>query len=317
LGPISPDSLGFTLMHEHFAFSYPDVFCDETLGAIDYDLALKVNLGIIKRAQKFGVKTIVDATPNDNHRDPKLYKTLAQQTGMNIICSTGLYTDGEGGPNYFKTKKAWYGIDLVKFISDMFIAEITQGIGKSGVLAGVIKVGTSPKMTPYEEDVHKAAVVAQKATGVPIITHTEGPLPGVAQAEFLLKQGADPKKTMIGHVSNSKDIEYHKAILAQGTSIAFDRVGLEPYGKTEDHLKNISELCKLGFANKIMLSHDTVNHWWGRQVTSVEAVEKSIPNYRIDYISEKFLPALKGMGVTDEHIKMLMVNNPKRLFMGA
>ena len=102
-------------------------------------------------------------------------------------------------------------------MSEIFIKEITQGIGKSGVKAGVIKVGTSPKMTPHEENVHKAAVIAQKATGVPIITHTEGPHRWVEQAEFLLKEGADPKKVMIGHVSNSKDIEYHKAILAKGT----------------------------------------------------------------------------------------------------
>ncbi len=32
---------------------------------------------------------------------------------------------------------------------------------------------------------------------------------------------------MIGHVSNSKDIEYHKAILAKGVYIAFDRLGLD------------------------------------------------------------------------------------------
>ncbi len=34
-------------------------------------------------------------------------------------------------------------------------------------------------------------------------------------------------KVMIGRVSNSKDIEYHKAILAKGVYIAFDRLGLD------------------------------------------------------------------------------------------
>ena len=37
--------------------------------------------------------------------------------------------------------------------------------------AGVLKVATSPKMTPHEENVHKAVVTTQMATGVPIITH--------------------------------------------------------------------------------------------------------------------------------------------------
>jgi phosphotriesterase-related protein len=316
LGPISPSKLGSTLMHEHFVFSYPGWEADETLGPIDFKGALQTNLEVIKKAQKYGIKTIVDATPNDNHRDPLLYKTLAQKTGMNIICSTGLYTEEEGSAVYFKTKKAWFGLDLAKFLSEIFIKEITQGIGKSGVLAGVIKVASSPKMTPYEADVHKAAVIAQKATGVPIITHTQGPTGGVEQADFLKKEGADCTQVMIGHVSNSKDIEYHKAILQRGVYIAFDRIGLEPYGKTEDHIKNISELCKLGFADKIMLSQDTVNYWWGRQIKPPEAFVKALENYRIDFITEKFLPAIKAQGVTDDQIKQMMEVNPKNLFMG-
>jgi phosphotriesterase-related protein len=316
LGPISPSKLGMTLMHEHFVFSYPGWEADETLGPLDFKGALQTNLEVIKKAQKYGIKTIVDATPNDNHRDPLLYKALAQKTGMNIICSTGLYTEEEGSAVYFKTKKAWFGLDLGKFLSEIFIKEITQGIGKSGVLAGVIKVASGPKMTPYEADVHKAAVIAQKATGVPIITHTQGPTGGVEQADFLKKQGADCTQVMIGHVSNSKDIEYHKAILQRGVYIAFDRIGLEPYGKTEDHIKNISELCKLGFADKIMLSQDTVNYWWGRQIKPPEALVKALENYRIDFVTEKFLPAIKEQGVTDDQIKQMMEVNPKNLFMG-
>jgi predicted metal-dependent phosphotriesterase family hydrolase len=42
-----------------------------------------------------------------------------------------------------------------------------EGIGTTGIKAGAIKVGSSPSMTKYEEAVHKAAVIAQKATGVP------------------------------------------------------------------------------------------------------------------------------------------------------
>ncbi len=201
-------------------------------------------------------------------------------------------------------------------MSEIFIKEITEGIGKSGMKAGVIKVATSPKMTPHEENVHKAAVKAQWATGVPIITHTEGPLPGVAQAEFLLKEGADPKKVMIGHVSNSKDIEYHKAILAKGTYIAFDRIGLDIITPMEVNVKNVADLCKAGFTEKIMLSHDTVN-WLGRPPVWPEQAKAGFANWHIDHISKDFLPALKAQGITDEQIKIMMVENPKKLFMGA
>lgn len=319
LGPISPDQLGTTLVHEHFAFAYPGWYADETMAPYDYKAVLKTDLDVIKRAQKYGITTIIDATTNDvGGRNPKLYKKLAKKTGMNIICSTGLYTEHEGAPAYFKTRQVWYGTDISKMMSELFIKEITQGIGKTGVKAGVIKCGTSGggKISPYETAVLKAAVVAQKATGVPIITHTEGPAGGIEQAELFLSEGANPKKVMIGHVSNSKDIEYHKAILAKGVYIAFDRIGLEIFTPTPVNVKNIAELCKLGFANRIMLSHDTVNVWLGRQIETPEPVLKALANWRIDFISEKVLPALKAQGVTDEQIKTMMVDNPRNLFLG-
>jgi len=231
LGPISPDKLGITLVHEHFTFAYPGWFADATIAPEDYKAALKTNIGVIKAAQKVGIKTIIDATPNDTGgRNPALYKALAKKTGINIIFSTGLYTEHEGSPAYWKTRIV-FGTDITKMMSELFIKEITQGIGKTGIKAGVIKVGTSPKMSSYEEAVHKAAVAAQKATGVPIITHTEGPTGGIEQADFLIKEGADPKKVMIGHVSNSKDIEYHKAILEKGVySISKSTVPLIIHG---------------------------------------------------------------------------------------
>ncbi|HMK65463.1 MAG TPA: twin-arginine translocation signal domain-containing protein, partial [Thermodesulfobacteriota bacterium] len=285
LGPISPDKLGLTLVHEHFTFAYPGWYADATNNPYDFNAVLKTNLGVIKAAQKFGIKTIIDATPNDTGgRDPELYKALAQKTGMNIICSTGLYTEHEGAPAYYKTRQSWYKTDIAKLMTEIFVNEITKGIGKSGVRAGVIKCGTSGggPISPYETAVLKAAVAAQKATGVPIITHTEGPLGGVEQADLFIAEGADLKKVMIGHVSNSKDIEYHRAILAKGVNMAFDRIGLEIITPTDVIIKNVAQLCKDGFANKIMLSHDTVNVWLGRSLTldTPEPVIKALANWR-------------------------------------
>ncbi len=315
LGPISPENLGQTLVHEHFAFAYPGWFSDSTIAPYDFELVLKTNLGVIETAQNNGFKTIIDATTNDvGGRDPDLYKALAKKTGLNIICSTGLYTEAEGSPAYFK--KLRWGSDISKMISEIFIKEITQGIGKSGVKAGVIKVGTGPKMTPYEAAVLKAAVVAQKATGVPIITHTEGPTGGVEQAEFFVKEGADLKKVMIGHVSNSKDIEYHKAILSSGVYIAFDRIGLDIITPFDVNMKNVADLCKMGFAEKIMLSHDTVNVWLGRVTEVPEKFLPGLKNWKINHISKDFIPALKVQGVTDEQIKTMLVDNPRNLFTG-
>ena len=316
LGPIPAEKMGTTLVHEHFVFAYPGSTADATIMPYDFSEALKIGVNAIKAVQPYGITTIWDATMNDvSSRDPKLYVALSKVTGMNIVCSTGLYTEHEGSPVYWKTKAVW-GMDIAKMMSELFIKEITEGIEHTGVKAGLIKVGSSPKMTKYEESVHKAAAIAQKATGVPIITHTEGPTGGPEQAEFLLKEGADPTKVMIGHVSNSKDINYHKAILAKGVYIAFDRIGLDIITPFDVNVKNVAQLCKEGYANQIMLSHDTVNYWPGRQVILPKEYEHAFDNYRIDHISKDFLPALKKAGVTDEQIKTMMVDNPRKLFLG-
>ena len=318
LGPISPDELGWTLIHEHFCFAYPGWFADATIAPYDREAALEAGLKACEAAKAVGIQTIVDPTPNDTGgRDPLLYKELSEKTGINIICTTGLYTEEEGSPAYWKTRVS-FGADISKMISDMMVKEITEGIGTTGVKAGAIKVGTSPEMTDYEKAVHKAAVIAQKATGVPIITHTEGPTGGVEQAEFLISQGADPKKVIIGHVTNSKEIDYHRAILEKGVSIGFDRLGLAPlYGVADSvSVENIAALCKEGYANKIMLSHDTVNYWVGRPIEVPDAIMKMLADWRVDHVSKDLIPALKAQGVTDDQIETMMVENPKGLFLG-
>jgi phosphotriesterase-related protein len=315
-GPISVDKLGITLMHEHFTYAYPGWFADATIAPEDYKAALKKNLEAIKAAKAVGIRTIVDATPNDvGGRNPEFYKKLAKKTGINIICSTGLYSEHEGSPAYWKTRVMW-GADISKMISELFIKEITEGIRDTGIKAGVIKCGTGGEMTPYEASVLKAAVMAQKATGVPIITHTDGPLGGVEQAELFIKEGANLKKVMIGHVSNSRDIEYHKAILAKGVYIGFDRIGLDIVTPLDVNARNVAELCKLGYANKIILSHDTVNFWLGRPIAVPDKALPLFTNWRMDTISLRFIPALKKLGVTDAQIKTMMVDNPRNLFLG-
>lgn len=198
----------------------------------------------------------------------------------------------------------------------MLIREITQGIGKTGVKAGVIKVGTSgAEISPYEQAVLKAAVAAQKATGVPIITHTEAK-GGLEQAELFAKEGADLKKVVIGHVSNNRDVEYHKAILAKGVYINFDRIGLDIITPTDIIVKNVAALCKEGYADHILLSHDTVNYWLGRPIAVPDKFLSAFANWRIDHISKNVIPQLKAAGVTDEQIRTMMVDNPRRVFMG-
>ncbi len=83
---------------------------------------------------------MVDASPNDLWRNVELDRAVAEKTGLNIICATGMYYEGEGMPAYLKFRSQV--MDIVTELYESFMHELTVGIGKTGIKAGVIKVAT-------------------------------------------------------------------------------------------------------------------------------------------------------------------------------
>lgn len=307
LGSISPDDLGMTLMHEHVIFGFGGWYANDTITPFNREECVKACIGTMKELKTYGVKTFVDATPNDSGRYPELLKEISEESGTNIICSTGLYTDIEGGSAYFKFR-ARGGGNVTAEVYELFVKEIIDGIGTTGVKAGVIKVATGDRqITPYEESVIKAAARAQKDTGVPIITHTGSGTMGPEQAELLTSEGADPKRIMVGHAGGSADIIYHITTLEKGVFIAFDRLGLQFLQSDAVQLACIIGLIGIGYVSKLMLSQDRILWTLGKP-----SAEVATPFH----IFKNIIPALKKAGVTDEQINTMLVENPRRLFIG-
>lgn len=315
LGPVSSDELGLTLMHEHIVFGLTGYFVDETVAPFDREECVNTALADMEELKTYGVKTIVDATPNDGGRDPGLLREIAEKSGVNIICSTGLYEEHGGAAPYFRTRSTLPFFDVTAEIEELFVKEITEGIGKSGVKAGVIKVGTgSGSISEYEEKVLKAAARAQKATGVPIITHTEDGTMGPEQADIFLAEGAEPKQIMIGHNDMNGDVKYHTAILDKGVYIAFDRFGIELPQQMSDRwrLASVTGLIAIGHADRLIMSHDSCMYPLGRPIPTA----LMMPDWHPRHIFKDIIPFLKKAGVTDDTINMIMVENPRRLFAG-
>jgi len=315
-GPIESDKLGTTLMHEHFLFGYPGFAGDSTFGAFDWDKAMEVCTAAAERAKSHGVVTVVDATPNECGRNPEFLKELSLKTGINIICSTGYYYEGEGAPAYYKFRGAMGNAQ--QEIYEMMLKEVTEGIGNTGIKAGVIKLASSKGViTEYEKMFFKAAARVQKETGVVIITHTQEGSMGPEQAELLVSEGADPDKIMIGHMCGNTDIQYPVRVLEKGVKIGFDRFGLQNFlGAPKDtHREALAlALIGLGYGDKLLFSHDTVNVMLGRPVVFPDGLAETMKNAHIGRIFEVIIPELTEMGATDEQIYRIMVQNPKNLF---
>jgi phosphotriesterase-related protein len=317
LGPISSDELGITLVHEHVVYGQPGWYGD-TVAPLDRESMVAEAVEVMTNLKSFGVSTFVDATPNDTGRDPELYREISEASGMHIVCSTGYYAEFDGATGYFKFRQLVGNPQ--EEIFELLTTEITQGIGDTGVRAGAIKIGSSNgEMTDYERMFFTAAARAQRETGVPIITHTERGTMGPQQAELLISEGADPSRIMIGHMSDNDDVAYQRATLDQGVSAAFDRMGLEVDPDCPNDARRVAcliELIGAGYADRLMLSHDSIIRFLGRPLEVAPEVEPLIANWEPTHIFRNIIPALEAGGVTSDQIRTIMVDNPRRLFGG-
>jgi len=318
LGPISPDNMGVTLMHEHICYGYPGWEGDQTIAPFDPDSIVANGVATLQQLKGQGVKTYVDATALDGGRQPEILNEISEKSGVNIICSTGYYFEEEGAPAYWKFRGSLG--DISGELYELFLKEVTEGIRDTGIKAGVIKVGSSKGViTEYEKLMFQTAAKVQQETGVPIITHTQEGTMGPDQAKLLIDAGADPKRIQIGHMSDNLDIGYQLDTLKHGVYVSWDRMGLQGLvgcPMDEERYAVMIDLVKKGYADKLMISHDYIITWLGRPLNLPEEAFPLIANWHPTHLFKNIIPALKQGGVTDEQIKTITVNNPRRLFLG-
>lgn len=320
LGPIPVDKLGTTLIHEHVALGTVGYYCDATRYPFNREAIIANYLKTISDAKACGVQSLVDATPADLGRDAGLLKEVSEKSGLNIIAATGFYTESGGASQYFKSIESMVGGGVSEAV-ELLEKEITQGIQDTGVKAGVMKVATGfGTITPYEKMTFIAAAKVQKATGVPIITHTEAGTMGPEQADLLISEGADPKHIMIGHANGSADLSYHVKTLNKGVYLGFDRFGIDVpafrTGPDSIMLGCMIALINMGYTSQLMMSHDSVGTWLGKPMPRVGLPTEDTKNWYPTHIHKHIIPALREAGITDNQINTIMVENPRNFFGG-
>ena len=115
-GPIPASELGRTLMHEHLAIGYPG-WEAATNEPFDRAEATRVCIEHIERLQQLGYSSMIDPCPNDLGRDVELMVTVAEATGFNIICATGLYKEHEGGHAHWEFRSRFEDISAVMTVT--------------------------------------------------------------------------------------------------------------------------------------------------------------------------------------------------------
>ena len=244
LGPIEPEELGETLMHEHLFIDYSLPSDKEnrwkmfgaTLTPPTTEKEIEIweepfvinnrhklihqfmtnrdayrldsvddAINEVRIFQELGGNTIVDVTTIGLHRQPKKLQEVSRKTGAHIIMGTGFY------------RQAYHPEDMSqRSLNDLtlqMVRDITMGVGNTEVKAGII--GEIPAgdlvFEPQDSDevrVLRAAAHASQLTGAAITLHVaETPkyLWGTV-LDVLEQEGVDLSRVVIGHVENYQNL---------------------------------------------------------------------------------------------------------------
>ena len=333
-GPIEPARVGVTTTHEHLLIDFNVVFTEpaeasqrllmdekvslENLGWVRYNwTSSRDNLRILDEevstweAQQYfsaGGGTIVDVTSVGLSRDPQALVRISRATGLNVVMGAG---------NYVHTTHAPEMADLtVEQLAGQIIHDVDQGVGDTGIRSGIIgEIGCSWPWHESERKALEAAVIAQRETGAPLLIHpgrNEGaPIELLNAVE---KWGGNLNRTVMGHIERTiYDRGILNELIATGVYLNFDLFGHEssfyPLAPEShmpaDHerIEMVEHVIDEGKQGNILLAHD---------ICSKHRL-KTYGGHGFDHILTRIVPRMRARGMSEEIVRLILVDNPTRM----
>jgi phosphotriesterase-related protein len=321
LGPVPVTELGRTLVHEHIRISYPGDELDPT-SKWNRATCIEVAVERMQRLQEFGVTTFVDPCAIDLGRDPELMAEIARRSGMQIVCTTGFYHEHVGLPYYWRLR-------TVDEIAELYLHEIENGIGDTGIKPGAIKIASGDPVTELEKKFIHAAASAAATSRMTVISHCENSVGSLEQQSILSEHGVDLGRCLIGHQDQAPEIKQLIEIAERGSFVGVDRVGIEVLAPDDHRIELIQGMLDAGHAERLCLSQDhmcclrSARFPYEIPEGMEEAVKQMMPliydqlyGRPHTYLFTDFWPRLEKAGVESGVLDAILVDNPRRLFGG-
>jgi 5-phospho-D-xylono-1,4-lactonase len=294
LGDLEPGRLGVTDSHDHLFFRsaiLPGQELDDAAAA----------LAEVKAFAEMGGQAIVQWTPYGLRRRAAELPKISAETGVHLVAATGLH------------RAEHYPAGVVEGVrsrlAEVFVDELTEGIGDSGVRAGLIKVaGGFHLLDDHARQVLIAAAEAHQATGAPIAIHHELGTAADAVLDLLVDgRGVSPASVILGHLNRFPDHEFHLELAARGSFLAFDGPSRANNATDPQLFDCLAALIDAGYADRLLLGGDT---------TTARARAATGEGPGMPYLLTKLRPRLvRRFGV--EIAGQVFVGNPARAFAAA
>ncbi|MGV1046990.1 MAG: phosphotriesterase family protein [Solirubrobacterales bacterium] len=327
LGPIEPDQLGPTSMHEHLlidatvwhrpAAEEPpeDRVSLRTRGYLQWNpLALADNLVIedeeqvteeLRAVRAAGGSGIVDLTVIGLGRRVDRLPAISRAANLHVMVGCGFYLHD--------SHPTWVEAAGVDELASFLIGELNDGIEDSGIRPALIgEIGTSAPITDREKKVLRAAGRAGAETGAAVNVHLDREQAGALEAiAILVEEGMPADRIVCSHLDERLDWGYHQAVAETGAIVEYDTFGQEFYfGPTDknpsdvERLEFVARMIEAGRRDQLVLGCDI----WVKVATA------RYGGMGYEHLMKRIVPALSAeLGLSAEEVDAIMVGTPRRL----
>jgi len=349
-GPVSPDTLGLTSMHDHVLADLtffqnkgkPPESCpiraDDKI-TIE-NISFVRNCGYHYLAENWdltdadymeqevrwfkeqGGGAILDPSAPGIRSDMTMLKGIAERTGVSIIACTGLYRE--------ETWPEDVNVSDQGALTARFLDEINTGIDGTDIKAGHIKTVVA-NGSEREFSVLPAAAAASLESGLSVTAHTSFATTQAKREQMLadfLTAGIEPARLIFCHVQytflrpeshpfpqsldlGTISLDWAKKILDAGANVCVDL-----FGMPQDN----EQLDCFGRADAIKIAAllELIKLGYGKQlVVGCDVYQKiqtrGAGGHGYSRIIDYMKPALFELGAGKAAVEDILINNPRRL----
>ncbi|OLZ73678.1 phosphotriesterase [Streptomyces sp. IMTB 2501] len=245
LGDIRPAELGVCDAHDHLFLRSRQLPGQE----LDDVPAARDELAAFRAA---GGAAVVQWTPYGMGRRAADLPELSRTTGVRLVCATGLHQAAHYEPELLGSLRGR--------LAEVFVSELTDGIGATGVRAGLIKVaGGFHALDGHARWTMTAAAEAHHATGAPVAVHLELGTGALDVLDLLCGElGVPVDRVILGHLNRFPDPVVQREAAASGCWLAFDGPSRAQHATDWRMPEAVRALAEAGFGDRLLLGGDTV-----------------------------------------------------------
>jgi phosphotriesterase-related protein len=290
LGDVEPERLGVCDAHDHLFFASPRLPGEELSSVA----AARAELAAFREQ---GGGCVVQWTPYGLGRRAADLPALSRQSGVHVVAATGLHQDVHYDETVLK--------GLRGRLAEVFAAELTDGIGTSGVRAGLIKVaGGFHALDGHARWTMTAAAEAHRATGAPIAVHLELGTGAPEVLDLLCGDlGVPPERVILGHLNRFPDPVVHRQAAEAGCWLAFDGPSRAHHATDWRMPEAVRALAEAGFGDRLLLGGDTT--------TAAARSVNGGPG--MPYLLRRVRPRLAA-ALGEDLVTAILTRNPARAF---